>query len=110
MAAVAAKWQPTGPFGADAKSPGGPNKLPGLRFSGARDGVRTRDPQLGKLMLYQLSYSRVRITLADGGFRLPAPSERRDARRLGRRVRAAVFEEMLGLGRGAAASARGAAQ
>jgi hypothetical protein len=24
----------------------------------AGDGVRTRDPQLGKLMLYQLSYSR----------------------------------------------------
>jgi hypothetical protein len=26
---------------------------------GARDRVRTGDPQLGKLMLYQLSYSRV---------------------------------------------------
>src|SRR6187397_1280674 len=26
---------------------------------GADDGVRTRDPQLGKLMLYQLSYVRV---------------------------------------------------
>src|SRR5262245_17725784 len=26
--------------------------------TGARDGSRTRDPQLGKLMLYQLSYSR----------------------------------------------------
>ena len=26
----------------------------------ADDGVRTRDPQLGKLMLYQLSYVRVR--------------------------------------------------
>ena len=25
---------------------------------GARDEIRTRDPQLGKLMLYQLSYSR----------------------------------------------------
>jgi hypothetical protein len=25
----------------------------------ADDGVRTRDPQLGKLMLYQLSYVRV---------------------------------------------------
>ena len=25
----------------------------------AGDGARTRDPQLGKLMLYQLSYSRV---------------------------------------------------
>ncbi len=27
-------------------------------FHGAGNGVRTRDPQLGKLMLYQLSYSR----------------------------------------------------
>ena len=26
--------------------------------SGAGNGIRTRDPQLGKLMLYQLSYSR----------------------------------------------------
>ena len=25
---------------------------------GAGDGIRTRDPQLGKLMLYQLSYTR----------------------------------------------------
>ena len=42
------------------------NKPPGLRFTGARDGGRTRDPQLGKLMLYQLSYSRVAARLADG--------------------------------------------
>jgi hypothetical protein len=28
------------------------------RFLGADDGARTRDPQLGKLMLYQLSYVR----------------------------------------------------
>lgn len=27
----------------------------------AVDGVRTRDPQLGKLMLYQLSYYRVAL-------------------------------------------------
>ncbi len=27
-------------------------------FCGAGNGTRTRDPQLGKLMLYQLSYSR----------------------------------------------------
>ena len=27
-------------------------------INGAGNGVRTRDPQLGKLMLYQLSYSR----------------------------------------------------
>ena len=30
--------------------------------SGAGNGSRTRDPQLGKLMLYQLSYARRRIT------------------------------------------------
>jgi hypothetical protein len=30
----------------------------------ADDGVRTRDPQLGKLMLYQLSYVREAFTLA----------------------------------------------
>ncbi len=41
--------------------------LPTGRWNlGARDGVRTRDPQLGKLMLYQLSYSRVRVMLAEG--------------------------------------------
>ena len=30
-------------------------------FTGAGNGVRTRDPQLGKLMLYQLSYARAFI-------------------------------------------------
>ena len=30
----------------------------GLLLSGAGNGFRTRDPQLGRLMLYQLSYSR----------------------------------------------------
>src|SRR5690242_16964263 len=34
--------------------------------SEADDGVRTRDPQLGKLMLYQLSYVRARAILAAG--------------------------------------------
>lgn len=29
--------------------------------SGAENGTRTRDPQLGKLMLYQLSYFRTEI-------------------------------------------------
>jgi hypothetical protein len=29
-------------------------------FDEADDGVRTRDPQLGKLMLYQLSYVRAK--------------------------------------------------
>jgi hypothetical protein len=28
---------------------------------GAKDGIRTRDPDLGKVVLYQLSYFRVRI-------------------------------------------------
>ena len=32
--------------------------------SGADDGDRTRDPQLGKLMLYQLSYVRVALKIA----------------------------------------------
>ena len=30
------------------------------RFSGAGNGIRTRDPELGRLALYQLSYSRPR--------------------------------------------------
>lgn len=29
---------------------------------GAANGIRTRDPQLGKLMLYQLSYCRINIS------------------------------------------------
>ncbi len=32
-----------------------------FNFPGAINGVRTRDPQLGKLMLYQLSYYRIRL-------------------------------------------------
>jgi hypothetical protein len=31
-----------------------------IDLTGADNGVRTRDPQLGKLMLYQLSYVRNR--------------------------------------------------
>ena len=30
------------------------------RHDGAENGIRTRDPQLGKLLLYQLSYFRLR--------------------------------------------------
>ena len=30
-------------------------------FIGARNGTRTRDPNLGKVMLYQLSYSRIAL-------------------------------------------------
>ena len=33
----------------------------GNEMIGAGDEARTRDPQLGKLMLYQLSYSRFRV-------------------------------------------------
>src|SRR5436305_8382266 len=33
------------------------------RVSGAGDGTRTRDQELGKLLLYQLSYARVRKEL-----------------------------------------------
>jgi hypothetical protein len=33
-----------------------------LTYHEAGDGIRTRDPQLGKLMLYQLSYSRTART------------------------------------------------
>ena len=46
------------------KLPNGTGKFPAARTCGgveADDGVRTRDPQLGKLMLYQLSYVRVRL-------------------------------------------------
>ena len=31
--------------------------------SGAGDGIRTRDPNLGKVVLYQLSYTRSIFTL-----------------------------------------------
>ncbi len=34
-------------------------QLSPLQKSGAGDETRTRDPQLGRLMLYQLSYSRI---------------------------------------------------
>jgi len=39
--------------------------------SGARDGIRTRDPDLGKVVLYQLSYSRMWV--GSDAFRLPRP-------------------------------------
>ena len=35
-----------------------------LDLARADDGDRTRDPQLGKLMLYQLSYVRVALKIA----------------------------------------------
>jgi hypothetical protein len=34
---------------------------PSALLSGAGDEIRTRDPQLGRLMLYQLSYTRPKI-------------------------------------------------
>jgi hypothetical protein len=40
-------------FGPGAKKP-----QHGWGFSGADDGIRTRDPHLGKVMLYQLSHVR----------------------------------------------------
>ncbi len=30
-------------------------------FAGAKNGTRTRDPDLGKVVLYQLSYFRVKV-------------------------------------------------
>ena len=39
---------------------GAPPGCPYLHFCGADDGIRTRDPNLGKVVLYQLSYVRVR--------------------------------------------------
>ena len=38
----------------------------------AGDGARTHDPQLGKLMLYQLSYAREASSVAISGFGLPS--------------------------------------
>ena len=37
----------------------GPKSLPGSLLYEAGDRARTGDPQLGKLMLYQLSYARM---------------------------------------------------
>ena len=41
-------------------------------LSGAENEVRTRDPQLGRLMLYQLSYFR-KIFVGGGGLEPPNP-------------------------------------
>ena len=38
---------------------------------GAEDEVRTRDPQLGRLMLYRLSYFRIKIKVGEDGFEPP---------------------------------------
>ena len=50
------KTRHEGPFSA-------PRKPVTWTFSGADDGIRTRDPNLGKVVLYQLSHVRVRRTL-----------------------------------------------
>ena len=66
---------------------------PDLRFRGADDGIRTRDPHLGKVVLYQLSHVRVLailsvvalgwwcLSLASARRRGPARSERPRPRR-----------------------------
>ncbi len=45
----------------------------------AEDGIRTRDPQLGKLMLYQLSYFRIEnvLTMLSNPFYLTSEPEKR---------------------------------
>jgi len=42
----------------EKKNPANDDSLPGLRRSGAGNEARTRDLNLGKVALYQLSYSR----------------------------------------------------
>ncbi len=44
------------------RPPGRSVGLASITKFGAGNGIRTRDPQLGKLMLYQLSYSRVVVS------------------------------------------------
>ena len=38
---------------------------------GAEDEARTRDPNLGKVVLYQLSYFRIKIDVGEDGFEPP---------------------------------------
>ena len=38
-----------------------PSQLAGFSYSGAGNEIRTRDPNLGKVVLYQLSYSRLSV-------------------------------------------------
>ncbi len=40
-------------------------------FYGAGNGIRTRDPNLGKVVLYQLSYSRIWNIRADDSLDYP---------------------------------------
>ena len=48
-----------------------------LSIIGAEDGTQTRDPQLGRLMLYQLSYSRIFAQLCPGDILLANGGESR---------------------------------
>jgi hypothetical protein len=77
-----------------------PPALPVPRKPRADDGDRTRDPQLGKLMLYQLSYVRARATIAplprSSGPRGHAPNEGYPCRRSGGRMRAMIDERRRG--------------
>ena len=50
-----------------------------LIFSGAEDGAQTRDPQLGRLMLYQLSYFRKRWAKMDSNHRRRKPADLQSA-------------------------------
>jgi hypothetical protein len=54
----AALWPPRGTPARSDIPPTWPSELPS--HFGADDGIRTRDPHLGKVMLYQLSHVRVR--------------------------------------------------
>jgi len=54
-----------GVMGKSHRCSSGPNATKPLLsrgFEGADDGIRTRDPHLGKVMLYQLSHVRVATT------------------------------------------------
>src|ERR1019366_9213817 len=57
----------------DMENPATRYALRGFDLPEAGDGVRTRDPQLGKLMLYQLSYTRVDEKLARAERPINAP-------------------------------------
>ncbi len=46
------------------------SKFSVLGSCGAANGARTRDPQLGKLMLYRLSYCRMLLSTVHGNLRL----------------------------------------
>jgi hypothetical protein len=69
--------------------------LPGL-FSGADDGIRTRDPHLGKVMLYQLSH--VRLFDGDSTKRLRPYRSVGPAISIGMRFQESNYEETSGPG------------